>query len=323
MLTLSWPVALASLSAPALQLVELAIVGHLLGVTSLASCTISLVVANVVLEPSAFVLTNAVTTLCAGLSQSRDAMHITAYLRGAFTLSVLLSVPIVVLLLMTPRLLRLCAPLPANAADAAGSYAAWYGLSVLPSLLLASLVGLLRAQGRLRSTALLGIALVPLDCALAFMLVPPLGVVGSALGTAATRALAALGIAVYHRDVFAPCLCSAPSPPYLGSSDSASFGRAAEHASAVPRPPPPTTRRALQLLARHYRHSLLPATLHTGIHHLLTLVRSSRDRRPILTFTLPYCHPPSPHSRTLVNAPNPALPPSTLLKRPYARRSWE
>ena len=267
-LTLSWPVALASLSSPAMQVVDVCVVAKVLGAASVAGCTLGLLAANILLEPSCFVLTNAVTTLCAGCSPLLHMEKIGAHLRGAAAFSAVLALPMVALLLSTPFLLS--TSLPADVGDAVLSYAPWYALNVLPSLLLAALVGLLRAQGKLRYTALLCAALVPVNLLAAWLLVPAYGLAGSALGAAATRTFGVLALVVHHRDSLG--LCSTPAPPTIVASDSTSFGMAAELAAAPRRAPPPSPTEALVALSRHYAHSLLPATLRTGLQNLLTVI---------------------------------------------------
>ena len=104
--SIGWPVALSTLSYPALQIVDLAVVGHAIGAAQLSGCTLGLLVANFALEPSCFVLTNAVTTLCAGSAAPTSPEHASAHLRGAVALSVLLTVPLAFLLLGMPAALR-------------------------------------------------------------------------------------------------------------------------------------------------------------------------------------------------------------------------
>ena len=258
-LALGWPVALSTLSYPAIQLVDLCVVGHVLGALPLAACTVLLLLANLTLEPSCFVITNAVTTLCAS-STVTDAQTV-SYLRGAIAFSVLLALPIVGLLLASPMLLR--AWLTPDVADGVQSYAPWYALSVLPSLLFAALVGMLRAQGRIRPTAMLCAVLVPVGAGIALLLVPARGLSGSALSTLITRTLGLLVLGWQHRDALG---LGSPSPPGISAGDSNSFGAAAERHGPVI-----SAAQALRALSRHYIHSLLPATLRSGVAHVLTL----------------------------------------------------
>eukprot|EP00966_Prymnesium_polylepis_P105600 2445809-Prymnesium_polylepis.1 len=159
----SGPVALVNLCQYASQIIDLAVVGHTLGVQPLAAVCLCLVIANLTQEPACFIIANAMTTLCTDAFHARATAYMPTacspvdYLKGAFLFCLVLSLPIGGLLALTPGLLSLL-DLPASVLAAAGTYAPWYAFTVTPALLQSMLLGYLRAQRRLQSTATVCVA---------------------------------------------------------------------------------------------------------------------------------------------------------------------
>ena len=112
------------------------------------------VLINLTQEPACFIVANAMTTLCAGVF-GQSTWQLLSYLRAAFLFAVMLTVPIGMMLFVLPVLISWRIKLPVAIASSIHEYAPYYTLAVAPSLLLAALLGYLRAQGKLRSTALI------------------------------------------------------------------------------------------------------------------------------------------------------------------------
>ena len=264
LLSIAWPVSLSTLYYPALHIVDLAIVGHSLGALSLTAATLTLLVVNLTLEPACFVLTNAITTLCAA---NDNVAHVQSYLRGAAVLSFLVALPIAGLLLATPAMLSPLLVSP-ELVEAVGAYATSYAVSIVPSLLLAALIGLLRAQRRVRQTALLCALTVLPNAGFALLLVPWRGLSGSAFASTVTRLVTLLLLAFQHGDALG---LGAPTPPSLSHGGNSYSSESAAFAAATATPPP-TVGQALTALGKHFGHAMLPATLRTGVARVLAIL---------------------------------------------------
>ncbi len=253
------PVTLVNLSAYLMQIVDLAVVGHLLGAPSLTAVCLVLVFINLTQEPACFITANAMTTLCADLFYKQRFSHVGTHVRAAVLFALLLTVPFAAFFWSTPRILALFT-LDADVLDAAQAYAPWTVLATTPALLLSSVLGLLRAQGKMKSTAVVSCVAVGTNLALALFLVPKFGLAGSALSTAATRYLAVIVLAIYHRQSFhlsaSPLTDPAPNPP---------------SSAETLEPDAPTVGSGLGALFRQYAFSLLPATMRIGVAQVLTL----------------------------------------------------
>ena len=123
-----WPIALSSLSSIAMQLVDVVVVGRMLGVPSLVAVCLCQAVVNLALEPSCFIINNAITMLCAGaVAQSNAQLW---YLWGALLFSLLIALPIVASLLSMPLMLlsplAAALSLPAEVAEGIRAYAPCY-----------------------------------------------------------------------------------------------------------------------------------------------------------------------------------------------------
>lgn len=202
-----------------------------------------LFVVNQSLEPATYITSNAMTTLCGEAFYAKNYRQVASHMRGAVLFCVLLTLPIGGLLLGTPALLALL-PVPTSVLGHAAEYAPAYALVVTPALLLSVLLGFLRAQGQLRSTAIVCFVAAIINGAAAAFAVPALGVRGSALCTAAVRLVLLLLLAAAHRRLLAPA-----AGAVTGGGG---------------------VRGSLVALLRLYGASLLPATLRTGVAQLLT-----------------------------------------------------
>ena len=75
LLRYSWPVGLVTLLANAMVLVDLGVVGHVLGAGDLAGVCLCHLLVNLTQEPACFILTNTLTTLCADAFHSHNYAH--------------------------------------------------------------------------------------------------------------------------------------------------------------------------------------------------------------------------------------------------------
>ncbi|KAL1524769.1 hypothetical protein AB1Y20_019652 [Prymnesium parvum] len=280
----SGPVALVNLCQAATQVIDLAVIGRTLPFPCLAAACLCLVLSHLLHEPAAFIVANAMTTLCTDAFHARATAYAPAafgaadYLKGALVFCLLLSLPVGVLVTCSPALLSLLR-LPDEVLAAAHVFARWSALAVTPALLQSMLLGFLRAQRRLHSTATIFIGAVGCNLTLALLLVPAFGLQGSVWATALTRYFAVLLLVLYHRDALpftaAECLHDGARqvkdalrpllPPLL-----------AAEAAAPPATPLGVELRATQpplaMLTGLYFASVLPATLRIGGFQLLTLL---------------------------------------------------
>ena len=284
----SGPVALVNLCQYMMHIIDLAVIGQTLGSQSLAAACLCLVVANLTQEPACFIVANAMTTLCTDAFHARASAYISSayapvdYLKGAFLFCLLLSLPVGALMFFTPAMLSVL-HLPSSVLAAARAYAPWYALTVTPALLQSMLLGFLRAQRRLQSTATVCVATVCCNLVLALLLVPKFGLCGSVGATTATRYFSVGLLVFFHRSSLPltllqllrdaaqqashalGCLGSAISQWAARVSPTAApSGRTA--AVADERQPP------LQVIGALYVASVLPGTLRIGGFQLLTLL---------------------------------------------------
>ena len=253
-----WPVALANLSTYAFSILDLVVIGHVLGPDSLAAACLCLVVVNLALESSCFIMHNAMTSLCAYAFAAQNSALLFWHVRAGTLFSVVLSLPIAALVLATPSLLAEQFALPEYVVAGVRAYAPSLAFVVTPSLLLSALQGLLRARGQQRSTALLSwLALLP-NALFASQLVPAYGLRGSAYATAATRVVCLLLLGIRHRTALLQPAAHARSIAGGGSSGSGSGGGG--------------LRAPLLYIGKDYAHSLLPVTLRIGVAQLVTLI---------------------------------------------------
>ena len=267
------PIALANLVTVAFTFVDFGVLGRHLGSDKLAGTVLAHTAVNLVLEPSVFILHNAVTSLSAYGAAAKDGAQLYWHFRAASVFSLLLAVPIGVLALASPSLLREPAlAVPEALTRDVAVYAPAYALSVLPTLLLSALQGFLRAHGQQRSTALLCcFALVP-NLLLASALVPACGLRGSAYATAATRLTCLLLLGVRHSQLLRPAVFANGILPRRSSSDGnpsapqpdGTISKAAGAAHPLCAP--------LLYIANDYSRSLMPVVLRVNMLPLLTLV---------------------------------------------------
>jgi Na+-driven multidrug efflux pump len=251
---IAFPIALTNLVAVAHGILDFGIVGRCLPPEALVALCLSHVVIHLVLEPCVFILHNAVTSLCANAVAAQHSADLVWHLRAACLFSVLIAIPIIALVLVTPRILASpCVAVPVEVTQGIDAYAPAYALAVAPSLLLAALLGFLRAHGQQRSTAAISwLSLVP-NAVLALLMVPRVGLRGSAYATAGTRLVCLLLLARRHRVLVRPALGTAP-----GGKD----GRSAAA----------TLRAPMLYLVKDFCHSVLPVALRVVVAPLLALI---------------------------------------------------
>lgn len=247
-----WPVSLTGLAHLVMQIIDFAVIGHMLSAEALAAVGLCHVVLNLTHEPATFIVANAMTAQSVG-AIGQSSAQLFAYLRAAVLFSCALAVPISALLFATPSVLELLFSLPDEVVDGVRVYAPLCALHIVPSLLLAAQVGYLRAQGKLRTTCLVYLSMVAPNVVLSQHLVGLQGIGGSAVATALTRVLAVALLAACHRDAFR----SVSSSSHHSRGDPESEGD-----GLTP----------LQALQHYYLHSLLPATLRVGVGPLLVVV---------------------------------------------------
>lgn len=332
----SGPVALVNLCQYSMHLIDLSLIGHNLPSPSLAAACLCLVIANLLQEPACFIIANAMTTLCTDAFKPPPSSHSNPsathaavdYLKAAFIVCLLFSIPIGLLIACSPLLLSLFS-LPADVLSASAIYAPWAALTVTPALIQSKLLGYLRAQRQLQSTASVCVGAVCCNLLLAVMLVPTYGLAGSVWATIATRYFSVFLLLLFHQASFpltfldllfsvktqlGELFVSLTGP---GPEEKDAESREWEHAQSGKAREHP-----LKAITALYVASVLPATLRIGGFQLLTLLAFPLSNDPNDSVAVALTTRDSPHAPFLssgyLGSPQRCGEHSTYLPRPIS-----